>query len=173
MTLGINITISKDVSRRPTLICVNERDEGLKSAWKWCKDHPKAVSGSQPDTPVIFLCPLFFWLPLAPDVDDCPRVDHAETRLVGSSGIHNNQYKFLVQELAKFYIHGTIGEEERLPNEIRDIRNENSCLELPGFLALRNPSSYAYFAACECWHPFLHSYSLIFSFEREAADGGA
>ena len=154
MTLGTNVTLSEHVSRRPTFICVNARDEGLKSAWTLCRDNPKTVSATQPEAAAIFLCPLFFKLAVAPDVDDCPRVNRAETRLVGSSGINNNQYKFLVQELAKLYIQGTIGGEGTLPN---DIRNENSCLGLPENRALRNPSSYAYYAGCECRLSSLHS----------------
>ena len=158
MTLGINVTVSEHVSRRPTLVCVNERDEGLRSAWTLCRNHPKAVSAANPGVAMILLCPSFFELAAAPDVADCPMVNLAETRLVGSRGLMNKQYIFLVQELAKLYIPGTIGGEG---TSVKDIPGENQCLGLPESQALRNPSSYAYYAGCECRLSFLHLFITL------------
>ena len=167
MALGTNLTNSAQVSSRMTLICVNGRDPSLEAMWNVCSD-PRVLTASQIDPPVTFVCPRFFEMPTAPVNDDCLSVDTSPRR----DGLNNNQYKVLVGNLAELYLHEALG--LSTSQKLRHIVGEWPCLRLSPFNALRNPGSYAYFAACECWLSFLDLfYPLILSFKWENADASA
>ena len=171
ITLGTNITVSEHVSHQLTFICVNQGDPSLEPMWQACLNNANLLTASQYDPPAIFLCPNFFRITMAPVFDDCPIVNSARTgfsRNLGNSGVglNRNQYKFAVQALAKHYIREALGLDEF--TKLKDIGGEGPCVRLSEYDSLRNPSSHAYFAACECWLSFLHSFnSLILSFKQE------
>ena len=159
MTLGTNLTVSEHVSRQPTFICVNQADPSVEAMWQVCLDNPNVLTASQTDPPAIFLCPNFFRVSTAPVFDDCPHVNSAGTgfsRYLGNRGIglNSNQYKYVVQTLAKLYIKEALGFGKY--TALQDTVGEGPCVRLPEYDSLRNPSSYAYFAACKCWLSFLH-----------------
>ena len=168
MALGTNLTIPDQVSSRMTLICVNGQDPSLEAMWNVCSYHPQVLTACQIDPPVTFLCPEFLQIPTAPVNDDCLSPNTPPR----SVGLNNNQYKILVSSLAEVYVRAALGLAKS--EKIRLIFGEFPCLRLPPSTALRNPSSYAYFAACQCWLSFLDSfYSLMLSFKWEKADASA
>ena len=148
ITEGTNISTPLYGSRRPNIVCANDQDRGIKHFWDLCSGTARTVLVQPPQTSIIFLCPLFFELAKTPEPDDCATVNRADTKLVRYNRIGLTQYSFLVQVLAEMYIREMMGGAVLLRDDMWDA---NACLALPADRAVRNPSSYAYYAGSECW----------------------
>lgn len=144
MTAGTNITDTRLVSTRPTLVCVNAIDPGLNVASKLCAEETNRILLQSPGTAYVFLCPAFFGKERTPQSKDCGVVSRDQTQLLMNTHVAHSQYGFLVRALAEIYIHKIthIGH-ARLPDET----NVNKCLALPPDQAIRNPSSYALYVS--------------------------
>ena len=127
---------------RPTLVCVNEADAGIRTFWNQCHDSPKATIILPSDSTNLMLCPRFFGYSIGPQHENCGIVNHANTKLI-TQDIDRTQYGYLIDALAYLYIpiamatiplHGTVVE-------------ENACMNLAPDVAVRNPSNYAFFTS--------------------------
>ena len=140
ITAGTNISTVRHGSRRPYLVCVNPTDKGIRTLWNLCQEGERTVVVQPPGTSIVFLCPIFFDISPLPQLSDCGMVNHASTALILRSHIAATQYGFLVQALTDMYIR-----QMRLTGG--QVVDENACLALPPDQALRNPSSYAFYAS--------------------------
>ena len=144
MTAGTNMTDTRLVSSRPTLVCVNNIDPGLTTAWKLCAEEDNRVLLQSPGTAYVFLCPSFFGKKRTPQSTDCGVVSRDQTELLMNTHVAHSQYGFLVHALAGIYIRKIthIGNAPE-PDELQ----VNKCLALPPDQAIRNPSSYALYVS--------------------------
>lgn len=140
ITAGTNLTTVRHGSRRPYLVCVNPTDIGIRTFWNLCQESEHTVVIQPPGTSIVFLCPIFFNINPLPQPTDCATVNHASTALILRSHIAAKQYGFLVQSLSDMYIR------QRMLTG-GHVGDENACLALPPDQALRNPSSYAFYAS--------------------------
>lgn len=129
--------------RAPVLVCVNALDAGIRTFWNLCQESQQTVVIQPPETPLVFLCPIFFDRKPLPLSTDCATVNHASTAFVSYHYIAGAQYGFLVQALADMYIR----QRTRGRALGGDVRSENACLALPPDQALMNPSSYAFYVS--------------------------
>ena len=146
ITAGTNVTTGQHGPKRPTLVCVNAIDPGITAFWDLCKNPSQPMVIQPPETPGVFLCPVFFERALSPQTTDCGIVNHAQTRMITHSYIAGTQYGFLTQALADMYIREMVPGVTALSAKARD---ENECLALPPDQAVRSSSSYAFFLSSE------------------------
>lgn len=146
MSEGTNISTAYYGSRRPTVVCANALDDGIRTFWNICQGAEGTVVIQPPGTSIVFLCPSFFERAPLPLRADCGVVNHAGTRLLSHAYMAGSQYGFLVQALADMYIRETAQGRTARGGDVRD---ENACLALPPDLALVNPSSYAFYVSSE------------------------
>lgn len=144
ITAGTNVTTKSHGSRRPNLVCANALDPGIRSFWNLCQDSPNTVLIQPPDTSIVFLCPIFFQRPTSPQSEECATVNRAKTKLISHSNIAGSQYSYMVLALADIYIRAALQGKMSLSVAVRD---ESHCLALPPDQALRNPSSYTFYAS--------------------------
>ena len=156
ITAGTNITTRWHGSKRPTVICANADDIGIRSVWNHCKDpRDTTIVFQPPETALVFLCPTFFRLLQSPEASQC-RLGNAGTQF-SNNYIANTQYGILVNALADMYIRQTMPRKGTLTPGVRDM---NACLALPPDQAFRNGASYSYFVSSMC-HFFLDSSSRV------------
>ena len=129
------------VEYQPTIVCVtSENYWEFSSAWELCQRAITAMWAVESE--VVVLCPGFFAsLKLSPSSDDCPKKSINHLQLIKSK-LFDNQYVVLVQVLAQLYLSAS-----GVPALWPPVLDVNSCLNLPESDAIRNPTSYAYYAA--------------------------
>ncbi|CAD6583473.1 MAG: hypothetical protein ASARMPRED_001333 [Alectoria sarmentosa] len=157
ITEGAKIKTLRHGTRSPVIVCVNALDAGIRTFWNLCQEsEQQTVVIQPPETPLVFLCPVFFDRKPLPLSTDCATVNHAGTAFVSYHYIAGAQYGFLVQALADMYIR------QRTSGRPLggDVRSENACLALPPDQALMNPSSYAFYVSSKFEWPFHKNFSL-------------
>ena len=173
ITAGPNITDTHN-THRPSLACVNRFEPLLRYYYDLCLAKEETVVIQPQGTPFIFLCPVFFSLPQLPQSTQCSTVNAADTALSPGTMVIISQYGFLVRVLAAMYIRQMKGR-NRLSTSMADVQEENDCLALGPNRALKNPSSYAFYASSK-WQPSkslkFHSTGMLTRVTRQDVRAG-
>lgn len=144
MTNGTDLPDIVVGSSRPTIVCVNAIDPGIRTAWKLCLEADNRILLQPPGTVYVFLCPPFFNKERTPQSADCGVVSHDRTQLIMQTHTAHSQYGFLVHALADMYIRMTLDKGRAREADVKEV---NECLALPPDQAMRNPSSYALYVS--------------------------
>lgn len=141
---GLNITTEPNGSERPTLVCANQADAGIRKEWDDCQKNRGKILDQPHNSSVVFLCPHFFDFITASQRQHCGTVNHANTALIPDKHLLGTRYFFLMVMLSGMYIPETLGRESRKPKHMQ-WEDENTCMALPPDQAIINPQSYAQF----------------------------
>ncbi|MCJ1226688.1 hypothetical protein MMC12_003341 [Toensbergia leucococca] len=134
--------LTGNLLRRPCIICVTQQYPGLANAWDRCKANPNVAILHEPNTALMYLCPVAMTIQPSPVSSMCPAINPWGTGFMG--GIPMTRYAVIVDTLAYMYIPTALPGKTVLQPPVMDVGN---CLGLEAEKAVRNPHSYGLYTS--------------------------
>ena len=129
----------------PTIVCVNNQDPKLTSAWNYCQSEATGSFGVYSmhavGTQYVYLCPRVNMLFLTPDNAFCGQIIDGGKTLTTPFNVAITKYTNLVHELVHLYVQDPPG----LQPEVYLV---NDCMALPPDQKVQNAQNYAFYVGC-------------------------
>ena len=140
-------------SNSPVIVCLRPDNKLTWTAYSKCMQEPRLRAFPQPGNPyAIGVCPAFWALPEKPVRAFCPYKGRAVGDMTGSA-MQLNQQSVIVHQFIRLYLGKEVLKFERF--------GLNDALDLEATEALMNPSTWAFWYACEYRLFFAFSFFLL------------